>query len=283
MSGTKRYRHTRTSESRVSRLHRRAGLKGRLTRSPRLDYRLEFETILLFLGIAAATGALLAGLVAAGAVAADSDTGLMFAFSLGFIVTCALSSALAILVRLRHRLLLVALSAGAVAIGAVLTGWEPLEGLAKVVFATSSGLWIGLMLPSISQVLLISALIIVVDFYSVFMGPTKKIAESGGPWIDYLTVSLPVFGAPAVSRIGISDIIFFSVFVACTLTYRLRRAVTALAMTASFVGTMIVGIILGIGVPALPLLSLAFLLANADRLYRRFLEEPDEHKNGAPG
>ena len=41
---------------------------------------------------------------------------------------------------------------------------------------------------------------------------------------------------------------------------------------------MIVGVSLEMGVPALPLLSISFLLANADLLYRRFLEEPDEHK-----
>jgi hypothetical protein len=36
-------------------------------------------------------------------------------------------------------------------------------------------------------------------------------------------------------------------------------------------------------VPALPLLSIFFLLANADRLYRRYLKEPDEDAAGPDG
>ena len=130
----------------------------------------------------------------------------------------------------------------------------------------------------VGQIVLISGLIIVVDFYSVFLGPTRHLLQSGSSWIDYFTINLPVFGAPDASKIGVSDLIFFSLFLACTLTYRLRRITTALTMTASFIGTMIAGVSLNMGVPALPLLSVAFMLSNGDVLYRRFLEEPDEHK-----
>lgn len=237
----------------------------------------------MFLAAAALAAALLAGLRLSGVTAADSTAGLALAFSLGFIITCALSSSFAVLATLRHKLLLLAASAGVVAAGATIMGWTPLESLAKVVFATAAGLWIGLLLSSVGQILVIAVLIILVDFYSVFAGPTRKMVESGGPWLDYLTIKLPVFGAPAASMIGLSDIIFFSIFVCCTLTYRLRRAATALAMTASFIVTMVAGISLDTGVPALPLLSLSFLAANADILYRRFLQEPDEHGDRGGG
>ena len=281
-SGSKPYRHTRTdggrlNESRVSRLKRRSERRGGLVRDLRRDYRLELKSVLLFLVAIALSAGLLGALLLTG-TAADSNLGLAAAFSLGFIVTCALSSSLASLVTLRHHLLLLAASALAVPAGATLEGWLPLEGLAKILFATTTGLWIGMLLTSISQVLVISALIILVDFYSVFFGPTRKMVESGGPWIDYLTISLPVFGAPAFSRIGMSDIIFFAIFISCTLTFGLRRTATALAMTASFVVTMILGISFDAGVPALPMLSLSFLVVNCDRLYRLFLQEPDEHR-----
>ena len=92
--------------------------------------------------------------------------------------------------------------------------------------------------------------------------------ESGGPWIDYLTINLPVFGADAVSRLGVSDIIFFSLFVGCTLIWRLRRTLDGADAGAVVRGaTMVVGVSLDIGVPALPLLSIFFLLANGDLLY----------------
>jgi len=265
-------------ESRVARLGRRANRKRNLFRKPSLDYSREFKTTLLFIGLSAGLAGSYFSLTKLGIVEIGSKWGLILAFALGFAVTCALASALAILVFLRHELLILAFSAGLTAAGAILVGWEPLEGLAKLIFATSAGLLIGLMLTSISQVLLVSGLIIVVDFYSVFLGPTKMMVESGSRWIDYFTVNLPVFGAPADSRLGVSDLIFFAIFTACTLTYRLRRAATALAMTASFVGTMIIGVSLDTGVPALPLLSLSFMLTNADLLYKRFLEEPDEQR-----
>lgn len=282
-NGTKPCRHTRSdggrfSESRVSRLKRRSERRGGLVRDTRQDYRLELKSVLLFLAAIALSAGFLGALLLTGTATADSTLGLAAAFSLGFIVTCALSSSLASLVALRHRLLLLTASALAVTVGATLEGWLPLEGLAKILFATTTGLWIGMLLTSISQVLLISVLIILVDFYSVFFGPTRKMVESGGPWIDYLTINLPVFGAPAMSRIGMSDIIFFAIFISCTLTYGLRRTATALAMTASFIVTMIAGISFDAGVPALPMLSLAFLVVNCNRLYRLFLQEPDESR-----
>jgi hypothetical protein len=264
-------------DSRVSRL-RRSGEGGALSRRPHLDYSREFITALVFIVLLVGLGALFAALLHWSRLDRASDSGLILAFALGIVVTCALASSLSLLIALRHKLLLVMASALAVTVAAIIMDLASLEGLAKILLATGTGLWISLMLTSISQIVLIAGLIILVDFYSVFLGPTRKIVESGSSWIDYLTISLPVFGAPASSQIGISDIIFFSLFIGVALTWRLRRTMTAVALTASFVTTMIIGVRLEIGLPALPLLSVSFLLANADLLYRRFLSEPDEHK-----
>ncbi|MFA5801696.1 MAG: hypothetical protein WC911_04380 [Thermoleophilia bacterium] len=249
-----------------------------MIRKPFINARLELKTILIYAGLIALMAASLAALPALGMIGEESDARLILAFSLGIVITCAFSSSLAFLIALKHRLLLITLGALLAAAGAIIVGLTPLEGLAKVIFATSLGLWISLILTSVGQVLLISLLIIIVDFYSVFLGPTKKMVESGGPWLEYLTISMPVFGESGASRIGAADIIFFSIFVGCALTYRLRRTTTALAITLSFVSTMVIGVRLDIGVPALPLLSIFFILSNADLLYRRFLDEPDEHR-----
>lgn len=279
-TGTNHYRHTRVEQSRVARLYRGKDLKGIPIRTPSLNFRVELRTAFVFAGIFIAGVAALAALLFTEAINPESSARLGVSFALGLIAACAISSTLAFLINLRHWLLLLALMAALAAAAAIWQGWGPVEGLAKIVFATSAGLWIALMLTSISQVLLICALVIGVDIWSVFLGPTKKMVESGGPWIDYLTINLPVFGADAVSRLGASDIIFFSLFVGCTLLWRLRRTLTALALTLSFVSTMLVGVSLEIGVPALPLLSIFFLLVNADLLYLRFLAEPDENRRG---
>jgi len=277
-TGSSHFHLTRKVESRVSRLDRRSNPKGDVIRKPFLSASLELKTVLVYAGLLAFMATALVVLPAVGLIDPESDARLILAFSLGIVVTCAFSSSLAFLVALRHRLLLITIGALFTAAGAIIMGLTPLEGLAKVLFATSLGLWISLILTSVGQVLLISLLIILVDFYSVFLGPTKKMVESGGPWLDYLTISMPVFGASGASRIGAADIIFFSIFTGCVLTYRLRRTTTTLAMTLSFMSTMVIGVRLDIGVPALPLLSIFFLLSNADLLYRRFLEEPDEHR-----
>lgn len=276
-------RPTRRSESRVSRLHRRRESRSEFAvQEPYLDRRAEVRTAIVYAIILALAAAALVGLVAGGVLDPASDPRIILSFALGLIATCALASSMTFLIALGHRLLIISVSAALVATGSILLGLTPLEGLGKIIFAATAGLWIALMLTSISQVLLISALVILVDFYSVFFGPTKKMVESGGPWIGYLTINLPVFGADAVSRLGISDIIFFALFLGCTLTFRLRRLMSALAMTTSFVATMVVGVSLDLGVPALPLLSIFFVLANADLLYLRFLEEPD-NRDEAPG
>jgi len=277
-TGTNHYRRTRVEQSRVARLHPDKDLKGIPIHTPRLSYSIELRSALIFAGLLAAGTVMQYILLATGTLDPDSDTRLMISFALGLGTVCAISSSLAFLMNLRHMLLLLTLAAGLVAAGSIAMEWNAVESLAKVILATSAGLWIAMMLSSISQVLLISMLIIVVDIWSVFLGPTRKMVESGGPWIEYLTINLPVFGADAASRLGASDIIFYSLFVGSALIWRLRRTTTALALTVSFVATMIVGVTLNIGVPALPLLAVFFLLANGDLLYLRFLEEPDERR-----
>lgn len=277
-------RPTRRPESRVARLHRRRQLRDEFAvGQPCLDRRTEVRTAVIFVFVMTLATVALVALIAGGVLEPASNPRIILSFALGLIATCALASGLTFLITLRHRLLIISLSAALIGAGAIMLGLNPLEGLGKIVFAATAGLWIALMLSSISQVLLIAALVILVDFYSVFFGPTKKMVESGGPWIEYLTINLPVFGADAVSRLGISDIIFFSLFVGSTLTFRLRRTLSALAMTLSFIATMVVGVTLDLGVPALPLLSVFFVLMNADLLYARFLEEPDSRDDTPDG
>jgi hypothetical protein len=244
--------------------------------APEVRLRAETQSFIIFAAVLFACAAILAALVFADAIERDSDVRAILSFGVGLIAAAALASSLTFLVTLRHWLLAIAAAAALVAAGSIAAELVSVESLAKIVFGASAGLWISLMITSVGQVVLIAVLIILVDFYSVFLGPTRRMVESGSPWLDHLTISLPTMGLDAASRLGISDIIFFSLFIGCTLCFSLRRVTTALAMTVSLLGTMVVGVILDIGVPALPLMSVAFLLANADLLYRRFLEEPDK-------
>ena len=71
------------------------------------------------------------------------------------------------------------------------------------------------------------------------------------------------------ARLGPPDILFFGLFLAAAARFRLRIGWTWLAMAASFGTTLALAVWLELsGLPALPLLSLGFLIPNADLIWR---------------
>ncbi len=64
------------------------------------------------------------------------------------------------------------------------------------------------------------------------------------------------------------DLLFFAVFLGAAARFRLRTLATWMCMTLSFGATMALAVYFDVrGLPALPLLSLGFLLPNADLLW----------------
>ena len=85
-----------------------------------------------------------------------------------------------------------------------------------------------------------------------------------------LSFAFPIPGEHGSANLGLPDLLFFGVFLAATARFGLRRNVTWLCMTLSFGATMALAVGFDLsGLPALPLLSLAFLAPNADLLWRR--------------
>jgi hypothetical protein len=109
-----------------------------------------------------------------------------------------------------------------------------------------------------------------VDIVSVAVGPTKAILDKGPVVVGYFTVAVAWAGytyAEAFTGLGVSDVIFFSLYLAAAQRFGLRTGWSAVAMVASFLGTIAMAM-WWTALPALPLLSLAFLAVNADLLYR---------------
>jgi hypothetical protein len=105
-------------------------------------------------------------------------------------------------------------------------------------------------------------------------GPTPQPAHEAPQVVGYFTVAMTWFGysyRDAYSAIGTSDLVFFSLYLGAVLQFRLRVTLTVIAMTASFLLTVVLALWTW-ALPALPLLSAAFLLANADLLWRRWGE-----------
>ena len=170
--------------------------------------------------------------------------------------------------RWRHRLLAI-LVCVALAIAFSFAGWEGPASFAKLGGATFAG-WLFLdFFEEASWVVIVSLIIPWVDAYSVWRGPTHTIVHHHAGVFEHLSFAFPVPGETGTANLGIPDMLFFALFLATAARFRLRVGLTWVLMTASFGATIALAVWRDLGgLPALPLLSLAFLLANCDLLYR---------------
>jgi hypothetical protein len=76
-------------------------------------------------------------------------------------------------------------------------------------------------------------------------------------------------GANDAARLGLPDLLFFALYLGAAARWNLRPGWTWICLVASVGGTMAIATVLDVGgLPALPLLSLGFLVPNADRIWR---------------
>jgi hypothetical protein len=152
-------------------------------------------------------------------------------------------------------------------------GVDSAASFAKLGAATFLAWWFLSLFEAVSWVVLVASIIPWVDAFSVFRGPTNTIVRERPGIFDALSFGFPFPGQDGLARLGIPDLVFFALFLAATVRWSLRPALTWLAMVASFGVTIVLAVAwdpvdLG-GLPALPLLSLAFLAVNGDLLWRR--------------
>jgi hypothetical protein len=145
-----------------------------------------------------------------------------------------------------------------------------LGNFAKLGATTFGAFWFLAFFESLSWVVLVAAIIPVVDAYSVFAGPTKEITTNHPGTFRTLSFVFPSPGGLGAANLGLPDLLFFALFLATAARFGLRPLATWLGGVVSFGATMALAVGLGVdGLPALPLLSLAFLAVNADLIWRR--------------
>jgi hypothetical protein len=170
--------------------------------------------------------------------------------------------------RARTRIL-VAATCAAAAVAAVLIAAD-LPGtpatLAKLVGATTAGFALSTLLRSPLELVVTAVLIGAVDVYSVAAGPTHVIVHHHPGVLDAFTLAFHPAGTWGTAQVGVSDFLFMALFVAAARRLDLRPRAGLAAMTASFGVTVAISYATDAALPALPLLSTAFLAANADRL-----------------
>ncbi|MBA3792432.1 MAG: hypothetical protein H0X23_14555 [Rubrobacter sp.] len=114
--------------------------------------------------------------------------------------------------------------------------------------------------------LLIAGVATVSDLFSVFAGPTRTLIQEDSPALDFLLLVFPTFGQPAGFALGVSDFIFIALFAATSRFLNLNYTFTITASLCATFLAMMCGLILSRPLPALPFISLSFVLVNASPL-----------------
>jgi len=144
-----------------------------------------------------------------------------------------------------------------------------LANFSRLAAATLLGWWFLRFFEELSWVVLVACVIPWVDAYSVWHGPTRQITENHPAVFTKLSIALVVPGGGA-ARLGLPDVLFFSLFLAASARYGLRPFATWVAMIAllgvTFAATTFWA---DGGLPALPAIAVGFLVANADLLWTR--------------
>jgi hypothetical protein len=167
------------------------------------------------------------------------------------------------------QLLLVAVAFGALAAVLQAADAGPVANFAKLAAMTAVAWWFLNYFEEVSWVAIVAVIVPWVDSYSVWRGPTKTIVTKRPDVFSALSFAFPVPGQSGGAKLGLPDLLFFALFLGASVRFGLRPFWTWLSLTASLGGTMALatGFDVG-GLPALPLLSVGFLLPNADLLWR---------------
>jgi hypothetical protein len=163
-------------------------------------------------------------------------------------------------------------AAAACALAAVVFQWTGagvLANFAKLATMTFAAWCFLRFFEELSWVVLVACIVPFVDAYSVWRGPTNTITHKHEHVFFTLSFDFPVPGSDNSAKLGLPDLLFFSLFLGASARWGLRPGWTWLCLTASLGGTIALATWLNVdGLPALPLLSVGFLLPNADLLWR---------------
>jgi hypothetical protein len=163
----------------------------------------------------------------------------------------------------------VAVGAIVLAVAVSKADWPVGSNFFKLTALTLFGWWFLSFFEEVSWVVAVALLIPWVDAYSVWRGPTKTISEHHENVFGALSVAFVVPGGGA-ARLGLPDVLFYAVFLAASVRFRLRPFWTWVGLTLGLALTMVIATWADVsGLPALPGISLGFLLPNADLLWRR--------------
>lgn len=105
------------------------------------------------------------------------------------------------------------------------------------------------------------------DIWSVFYGVTSELVTKKSAALDFLLLRYPTLGSGHLKQyIGISDFLFATILMGCAMNFKLNAKKTYVGVAVSFLLTFTTVVITYKGIPAIPFISLAFIIVNAPRL-----------------
>jgi hypothetical protein len=162
-------------------------------------------------------------------------------------------------------LLTVALQAGGVSAGA---------NVFEAAMATAAGMLFARLLAAPQALVTVPLLVAGIDAVSVFSGPGSSLIRERPAQVDFLVFPLPAWGGGTAGQLGLADLVFLAVFAAWAWHFGLRARITAAALVAALLVAFVLNLELGRAVPILPLLAIALLVPNLDRVLALFSERP---------
>jgi hypothetical protein len=167
-------------------------------------------------------------------------------------------------------LLALAAALAAVAVLAEVGDLEVLANVTKLGAVTFFAFWFLNLFEELVLLVVVALIVPFVDAYSVFRGPTGNIVEHHSDVFTYFSVYWALPHERDNPRLGIPDVLFFALFLAAAVRFRLRPGWTWLAMVAALGATVAITVWADVaGLPALPALSIGFLVPNADLIWRQ--------------
>jgi hypothetical protein len=168
-----------------------------------------------------------------------------------------------------------------IALGCSLADWGLAANFAKLWAAVFAGWAFLTLFEQLSWVVLVAAVVPLVDIISVWRGPTHQITTHHFEVYTAVAIAFLVPGGGA-AYLGPPDVLFFALFLGAAARWNLRVTWTWVSMVAVYILTIVLATAADVGgLPALPFLSLGFVAANADLLWRR-LRRPSEDSSDSP-
>ena len=123
----------------------------------------------------------------------------------------------------------------------------------------------------LSWIVLVAVIIPWVDALSVWRGPTKVVVTQHPGLFDRISIEFRIPGEQGSANLGPPDILVFALFLATAQRFGLRVGWTWITTTALLGLTLALTSAFDLaGLPALPAISLGFLVPNADLLWSRW-------------